>query len=160
MRAKAFTLVEMLLVMVLSTIVIAVAYMIFVQFKLFGSEYEKRSADSSEFLSFDQHLRHDIRAGSNIHGNHENFEILDENGKILAAYSLNAAGIRRTAHNLSDNFNIFIRNIWFESRTGSKTILFDIGPDSSQSDTFRYILNFPASAKTSFESAADETTER
>ncbi len=146
-RLKAFTLVELLLVMVLSTIVIAIAYMVLAQFNLFGREFDKRTADSSEFLSFDQHLRHDIDLAINIRVNSNAFYLIKEHQELQASYTRNAAGIRRVTAKQSDNFNIGVQGIQLDSSHRRKRLWLIVGPGIEEADTFYYHLRLPATSR-------------
>jgi prepilin-type N-terminal cleavage/methylation domain-containing protein len=146
MRIKAFTLVEMLLVLVLSAIVVAVAYAVYTQVHLFHQEYQKRTTDSVEFLSLDQHLRFDANRAADITASDVSFTFESEMA-TLAHYTVNAAGIHRSAQGQTDNFNVPIRKIQVDSLTHQKILTLHIGPENAQTDTFRYPIQLPASAQ-------------
>lgn len=148
-RIKAFTLVEMLLVLVLSAIVVAVAYAVYSQLHRFGMEYEKRNGDALELLTFDQHLRYDARRATDIRKYGEGFVFVQAPAEDFAAYARNAAGVRRTVAGSSDNFNVVVQAIRIDSSTFVKTLVLAVGPESDQADTLSYTIQRPASARAS-----------
>ena len=147
MRLKAYTLIEMLVVLVLSAIVVVIAYSVYSQFRLFSMEYEKRTQDSSEFLAFDQHVRHDARRASNIEANSEGFMFFEENHELFSGYSINAAGIQRKQNSISDMFNINILSIRLDSSLHKKMLILEIDVGAEKVDTFQYNIQLKPHAQ-------------
>lgn len=148
MRLKAFTLVEMLLVLVLSAMVVTIAYAVYTHAHLMGQEFEKRTTDATELLTFDQHLRFDASKAVDVATTQGSFVLLAQAQVPLAQYSINAAGVRRTAGSQSDNFNIPLHAIHLDSTPHRKTLTLLLGPDPASSDTFYYTIARPATAST------------
>ena len=66
MKFKAFTLLEMLLVMALTGIALAIAWGAWEGFALFGRESQKRSQDHQQWLRLDRALTQDSRAAEDV----------------------------------------------------------------------------------------------
>jgi prepilin-type N-terminal cleavage/methylation domain-containing protein len=146
-RIKAFTLVEMLLVLVLSAIVVAVAYSVYSQLHLFGMEYEKRNGDALELLTFDQHVRFDARKATDIRMEGDGFVFVQAPAEDFATYARNPAGVRRTISGSRDNFNVVVQAIRIDSSAFVKTLVLAVGAEPDQADTLSYTIQLPASAR-------------
>ncbi|MEM7035867.1 MAG: prepilin-type N-terminal cleavage/methylation domain-containing protein, partial [Bacteroidota bacterium] len=95
-RLKAFTLLEMMVVLALSGIVVAVAWGVFSNFNLFGLEFRKRNHDTFHLLQMDQFLRADALRATNIQGDSLRFSFQDRNARTFATYTRTSKALVRT----------------------------------------------------------------
>jgi prepilin-type N-terminal cleavage/methylation domain-containing protein len=149
MRLKAYTLIEMLVVMVLSVIVVGIAYLVYAQVHMLNQELQARTTDAEEVLALDQHLRADARRATDVRVHGEGFTYYRQHQAMVASYQCNAAGIRRTAAGQTDLFNVQIRHIQVDSFPAEKRLLLTIGPDATRPDTLCLHVQRPASARES-----------
>jgi prepilin-type N-terminal cleavage/methylation domain-containing protein len=147
MRIKAYTLIEMLVVMVLSVIVVGIAYLVYTQTHLFQQEFEKKTHDAEELLTLDQHLRFDTQHADDITAEGSAFTLTAQNPIVIARYQSNPSGIQRTANGQSEMFNLTLQNINIEIIDHSKILQLELGPSPAHLDTLRYHITLPASAK-------------
>jgi prepilin-type N-terminal cleavage/methylation domain-containing protein len=154
MQLPAFTLIEMLVVLALSTIVVALAWSVYAHFHLFALEFQKRSADSATFLSFDQHIRHDARMASDLQAEHAALRFLDGEGNTQATYTRFPEGLVRgipegTLRNgpvRSDTFRLDLQGWHLELAHGTKRIGIQIGPATEETPHSWYTVHLPATA--------------
>jgi prepilin-type N-terminal cleavage/methylation domain-containing protein len=147
MRLKAYTLIEMLVVMVLSVIVVGIAYLVYTQMHLFQLEFEQKTHNAQELLTLDQHLRFDTQHADYITAEGNTFTLSTQAQTIVAHYQSNAAGIQRTANDLSDIFNLTLQKVSIDSFAHEKILQLELGPAADQTDTLQYHITLPASAK-------------
>lgn len=101
MKIKAFTLIEMLMVMALTGLVLTIAWGVYSNFYLFGNEYGKRHDLTMELVVLDEALRRDCRKAVRVDRKEESFVL---SGRDSIAYQNHEFGVLRTLGERRDSF--------------------------------------------------------
>lgn len=101
MKIKAFTLLEMLMVLALTGLVLAISWGVYSNFYLFSREYDKRNELNTELALLDETLRRDCEKSEEIRG--DSLEILLD-GQAPVVYRVFEEGIVRGDGANQDSF--------------------------------------------------------
>lgn len=93
---KAFTLMEVIIVMILTAILIAMSYSLYTTFQLAYLRYQKSSESKAKLLITDEAMRIDIKKASNVYVYRDSSQtIYFDEGNRRVRYSFTTRGIIR-----------------------------------------------------------------
>lgn len=143
MKAKAFTLMEMLLVMALTGLAMGIAWGIYADFQLFGSEYDKRTSDAGALSLLHEYLSVDCRRAEQVTLSGDSLAM---QGPRPALYVRMEAGLLRVEGETRDSFFLPLQRFSLEKGPRTSTLAMHLGTASAEGRAIHYSIHHPPSA--------------